>query len=148
LQRLRSLVDAGLAERTSENEYRVAWKNPIAPHVAAVIAAYTGLRIAIVPARTSAALPAGHLGTFERPGRTRLLLTLAGHEPATVGEMADTTGMTLSMVHAAAETLEDAGIIIGDRKTRPMTYRLNPQKAAFAEVRALLRAMRELGSYR
>jgi DNA-binding transcriptional ArsR family regulator len=108
-------------ERTeTEHEYRVAWKNPIALHVASVIAAYTGLPIAIVSARVSTKLPPGHLGTFERPGRTRLLLALAGHEPATVGEVSETTGMTLSMVHAAAETLEDAGIIIGDRKTRPM----------------------------
>lgn len=149
LQRLRSLVDAGLAERTErEHEYRVAWSNPIAPYVASIIAAYTGSRIAVVTTPVNAALPPGHLGTFERPGRGRLLLALAGHEPATVGELAESAGLTLSMVHSAAVTLEDAGIIHADRTTRPMLYHLNAAQPAYEEIRALLQAVRNLGSYR
>jgi DNA-binding MarR family transcriptional regulator len=149
LQRLRSLVDAGLVERLDgEHAYGIAWSNPIAAHVAAVIAAYTGVRLPVVAATVNGALPLGHLGTFERPGRSRVLLALAGHEPATGGELADVTGLTLSSVHAAAETLEDAAIIRGHRAARPMTYVLNAAQPAYREVRVLLLAMRAIGSYR
>lgn len=149
LQRLRSLVHAGLAERgESERDYRIAWSNPIAPYVASIIAAYTGLGIVSITTTVNAVLPPGHLGTFERPGRGRLLLALTGHEPATVSELADAAGLTLSMVQAAGRTLEDAGIVRADRTTRPMLYHLNAAQPAYNEIRALLRVMRTLGAYR
>lgn len=148
LQRLRSLGAAGLVVRDDAGgAYRFAWENPLAPYVARVLAAYLNVAIAIPPI-PHGPLPSGHLATFERVARGRLLVALVAYTPTSAGDLAAVSGLSLNALRSAAQILERARIIRVNRGVRPMTLEVNPAQVGYAEVRSLLFAIRRLGAYR
>lgn len=83
------------------------------------------------------------LSLFGSPGRTDILVLIAGLGRSYLRELADLTGLPLTTVIRAVDGFERTGVLASVRLGRSREIRLNPDWFAARELGALLEALVE-----
>ena len=80
---------------------------------------------------------------FGNPGRTDVLVLIAGLGRSYPRELSRLTGLPMSSIGRALEDFERSGVIVSTRLAGAREVRLNPDYVAARELRALLEALVE-----